>query len=119
MTERIFVSYAHEDRGLATSIEQKLREHGVITAESIDIVDPSETLQAGDNVRDVIRSRMNGSDMVVIIASGASARSAWVNYEAGMALALDKPVVILAKTKADAAPFRDTFENARLITLKR
>lgn len=117
MTERIFLSYAQEDRALAIDIKQKLREHGIISEEAVDIVDPYTTLTTGDDFRQKIRMQMNGADRVVIIASDSSIQSDWVNYEAGMAFALDKPVVIVAKTKAAERLFRDTFDNARLITL--
>jgi nucleoside 2-deoxyribosyltransferase len=118
MTEKIFVSYAHEDRELAKNVEHQLREYGILTTEDVDIVDPLDELKGGENIRDAVRSQMKAADMVVIIASKNSVNSKWVNYEAGMASALEKPVVILAEPGLDKGLLLNTFHDVRLIEVE-
>jgi nucleoside 2-deoxyribosyltransferase len=105
MTERIFVSYAHQDRALLGSLEQELRKHGVISSEEIVLIDPRSESHAGDNIRETIRDQIRSASKVVIIASESSANSQWVNYEAGMASALEKPIVIFAKKGSGKTAF--------------
>jgi TIR domain len=97
MAEKIFVSYAHQDRRLVETVEQTLREHGIVTANDVAIIDPFEEVQAGENIRDIIRDKILSASMVVVIVSDNSAKSQWVNYEAGMAAALEKPIVVIGR----------------------
>ena len=96
MAEKIFLSYAHEDRGLVEAAKQALRKHGVV-AEDYITLEPSQKLKAGSNIRKLIREQISSASKVVIIFSRSSARSQWVNYEAGMAAALDKPIVVVGR----------------------
>lgn len=97
MAEKIFLSYAHEDRGLVEAVKQALHKHGVVTAKDTIILDPSQKLKAGSYIRRMIRDQISSASKVVIIASESSAESQWVNYEAGMAVALEKPIVVIGK----------------------
>jgi ABC-type transport system involved in cytochrome bd biosynthesis fused ATPase/permease subunit len=97
MAEKIFVSYAFQDRRLVETLEQTLREHGIVTEKDVTIVDPKEEVQAGQNIRDAIRDKILSASMVVIIMSDNSAKSERVNYEAGMAAALEKPIVVIGR----------------------
>lgn len=111
MTEKIFVSYAHQDRGLFKFIEQELRKHGIISAEEVMLLDPQSEFQAGDNIREAIKNQIRSASKVVIIASENSADSQWVNYEAGMASALEKPIIIFGKKGIGKTAFLQTLGN--------
>jgi hypothetical protein len=96
MTEKIFLSYARQDRGLLGAVQRALRKHG-IAGNDVVIMDPHQKLKAGSNVRKMIKDQISSASKVVIIGSENSANSVWVNYEAGMAAALGKPIVIVGK----------------------
>ena len=100
MAEKIFVSYAYQDRAIADRIEQYLRKHGLVTTGDLVILDPQREIQSGENIREVIRRQMMDANKVVIITSPNSAQSQWVNYEAGMASALGKPIVLIGSRSA-------------------
>ena len=95
MTEKIFLSYARQDREVADQVEEHLRKYGLVTSDDLVIFDPLKDLQPGDNIREVIRRQMMAASKVVIITSPNSAQSQWVNYEVGMASALDKPIIVI------------------------
>jgi hypothetical protein len=106
MTERIFVSYAHQDRDLVKGVLQALRKRGVVTAEDVVILDHgvimeannrSQDFEPGADIRKIIKDQISSASKVVIIDSDNSAKSEWVNYEAGMAAALEKPIFIMGR----------------------
>lgn len=97
MTEKIFLSYSHKDRGLVRAVQRTLREHGIVVGNDVVIMDPHQNLKAGLNVRKLIKDQISSASKVVIIGSENSADSVWVNYEAGMAAALGKPIVLVGK----------------------
>jgi transcriptional regulator with AAA-type ATPase domain len=96
MSERIFLSYANEDRELVHDVLEQLRKHHLVSSNNVVLLDPREST-AGADIRSLIKEQINSANKVVIIASDNSAKSAWVNYEAGMAAALDKPIVVLGR----------------------
>lgn len=95
MSEKIFLSYAQQDRKIAEQIEGYLRKHGIVTDTDVEFFDPQKGIQAGDNIRETLKNEIIASSRVVIITSPNSDQSQWVNYEAGMALALGKPIVVI------------------------
>lgn len=94
MTEKIFISYASEDREYLEALEQALREHGIIKGEDFSFID-SFNFSPGEDFRESIKKQIQSASKVVIIATDESASSKWVNYEAGMADALDKPIIVV------------------------
>jgi GTPase SAR1 family protein len=96
MTEKIFVSYAHQDRDLVQAVVQNLREHGIVTEQDVVILDHQDFIP-GQDVRRMIKDQISSASKVVIIASDDSANSEWVNYEAGMAAALEKPIFVMGR----------------------
>jgi|SRR5205085_11155831 len=96
MPEKIFLSYAHEDRHLVQEVLDALRKHELVTAKDVVFLDPYDSVLPGD-IRKIIKEQISSASKVVIIASDHSAESEWVNYEAGMAAALDKPIVIFGR----------------------
>ena len=98
MSEKIFLSYAREDRRLVGAVRRALRKQGIVEGDDEVIVGPQQSLKSGiSNVRKTIKNQISSANIVVIIASDHSANSVWVNYEAGMAAALGKPIVLVRK----------------------
>jgi hypothetical protein len=96
MTEKIFVSYAQQDRDLVKAVLQNLRKHGIVTEKDVVILDHQDFIP-GEDVRRMIKDQISSASKVVIIASDDSANSEWVNYEAGMAAALEKPIFVMGR----------------------
>jgi hypothetical protein len=94
MAETVFISYAHDDRDLVPDVQEALRKNDRDVV-FVDL-DPLD-FKRGRSIRRIIQERIRSANKVVIIASDHSANSAWVNYEAGMAAALDKPIVVAGR----------------------
>lgn len=119
MSETIFLSYDRQDRGLVEAVHRTLRKHGIVTGNDVVIMDPHQKLKAGSNVRQMIKDQISSASKVVIIASNNSANSVWVNYEAGMASALGKPIVIVGKKgSGKTAQMLRTFGNVQSIEME-
>ena len=98
MSETIFLSYAKQDRRLVAAAQRALRKNGILGGDDKVIVGPHQQLKRGaTNVRKTIKDQISSASTVVIITSDNSANSVWVNYEAGMAAALGKPIVLIGK----------------------
>ncbi|MBI4380324.1 MAG: toll/interleukin-1 receptor domain-containing protein [candidate division NC10 bacterium] len=95
MTKKIFLSYSMQDAGKIELVVKKLRRHQSSVGKELAIVDPSTQISPGDDVRRTIRSSIEESDAVVVVWTPASASSSWVNYEAGMAEALGKQIIVV------------------------
>jgi nucleoside 2-deoxyribosyltransferase len=133
MAERIFLSYVLQDRDLVDAVEQALREHKIVTAKDVVIVDQERDAPERENVtasrktrigsvraadiRAKIKDQISSASKVVIIASNAAALSPWVNYEAGMAAALGKPIVVIRKKGTGKNALIAALENVRFIEI--
>jgi putative ribosome biogenesis GTPase RsgA len=118
MAEKIFLSYAQQDREIVERIKSYLREHGVVTTPDVEIFDPQRAIQAGDNFREVIKSEITAASKVVIITSPNSAQSQWVNYEAGMASALGKPIIVIGSGGVGKSGFLEALGDVQTIDIK-
>lgn len=95
MTKKIFLSYAMSDKEKVPSLVKKLQQHQLRDEEQVVVVDPVNELLAGEDFRERIRQNIQDSDEVAVVWTTASAASGLVNYEAGMADALGKPIIIV------------------------
>jgi hypothetical protein len=95
MTKKIFLSYATPDKEKVPSLVKKLQQHQSHAEEKVVIVDPVNELSEGEDFRQQIRQNIQDSDEVAVVWTTASAASGLVNYEAGMADALGKPIIIV------------------------
>ena len=84
---RVFISYATQDRDIATSIAGILDDLGIECF--LDVKD----LNWGDNVLASIQAGLNSSTHLVLLLSPASEKSQWVPYETGYAAARGKYVL--------------------------
>lgn len=77
---RVFLSYAHGDRGAAEDIARALR-----SAEFAVWFDAWE-LEAGDSIAARVREGLSASDFLVVLLSPDSVKSRWVREEMTLAL---------------------------------
>ena len=116
MGKKVFLSYAYEDRGIAKQVSRLLKEHGHDT-DDISFIDPRVDTKTGDDIREAIKQQMCSASNVVIIVTPNSAHSQWVNYEAGMASALDKPIILIRSKDAKDVDFVTSLANAQSIEI--
>lgn len=117
MAEKIFLSYAHKDRAVVDKVKRHLREQVLSTVSDLVFLDPQSEIQSGDNIREIIRSQMMAASKVVIVTSANSAQSQWVNYEAGMASALGKPVLVVGSGGLQQSQLLNLLGDAHAIML--
>jgi hypothetical protein len=92
--QTIFMSYAGEDAPRLDRMKAELRRRGIVH-EGDEFVGPVESVVPGSSVRGALRDAIRASSMVVVFWGRAASASATVNYETGMADALDKPIVLV------------------------
>lgn len=119
MAEKIFVSYSHGDRKYLDGLEKVLKEHGVVEGDEISIIDPfSQSFSAGEDIREVIKKQIQSASKVVVIYTSNTESSQWVNYEVGMADALDKPVIVVGARGSGKTTLLSALKHLNLIELK-
>lgn len=104
MSDKIFLSYAPQDRAIANRIRRLLKDYGVTATDEVEFIDPQAEIEPGENWRAAIKRQMGDASKVVIITSTDGAQSPWLNYEAGMASALGKPIVLVGGPGSGQTP---------------
>jgi len=105
MKQKVFISYAWQDRDRLEGVLKKLREaHGEELDLTQDIADPISLIESGQDLRAEIRQQIQSASYVVLFWTKQAAVSDWVQYEVGMADALEKPVVVIAEKTAPHLP---------------
>jgi hypothetical protein len=97
MKNRVFLSYASQDREYAKSLEPVLSKILSSKSKPLEIFDVQSNLAAGDDIRKTIKRAMDAANTVVIVSSPHVDNSQRVNYEAGLADALGKHLVIVGR----------------------
>ena len=94
MTTKVFVSYAYQDKELAENAKHELATKGHLPADTVffDVQDISD----GESIRQKLRSEIGEADAVVLVMSEHAEESQWINYEAGLADALGKKILVVA-----------------------
>jgi TIR domain len=119
MIEKIYLSYAVKDRGLVGAAQRALRKHGIISGSDVRIMD-HHNVKSGSNVREMIQEQILAANKVVIIGSDNIESSVWVNYEAGMAAALGKPIIVVGKKgTGKTASMLNAFGNVQFIEIEK
>lgn len=90
----VFISYASGDRSFVDKILKNLRSRGLV-GDRDEVVVPEKILVPGSSIREALREAIQSASKVIVIWSGESVGSQWVNYEIGMAEALGKPITVL------------------------
>jgi DNA-binding NarL/FixJ family response regulator len=89
---RVFVSYSFPDRDLAELIKDSMRS----TANFMSLLElPEPEAWLGQDARNVIQRQIAQSDSFILLWTIDAAQSPWVQYELGVANALNKPIVIV------------------------
>jgi hypothetical protein len=106
MKQKVFISYAWQDRDRLEGVLKKLREAHIAELDlTQDIADPiSLMIESGQDLRAEIRHQIQSASYVVLFWTKQAAVSDWVQYEVGMADALEKPVVVVAEKTAPQLP---------------
>jgi len=94
MSKKIFLSYEMADKGRLVSVIEKLRNCSIFAGEEIEIIDPLQEVDSTDVLRAKLTQIIKGSDAVVLIWSSAITEWSWRMYEAGLADAMNKPIII-------------------------
>ena len=81
---RVFLSYSHENRDEAATIETELKCFGTVVRDTL--------FSSGDRVLDSIRNSVKKCQAFVVLLSPSSCSSPWVVMEFGAAWALEKPL---------------------------
>jgi nucleoside 2-deoxyribosyltransferase len=97
MGANVFLSYAKADKAIAEQLAQKLKGSG------IELPVLSNDIRSGEEIGEVLRKALQGSDAVVVVLSDASVDSAFVMAELGAAMALNKRIIAI-KPSALALP---------------
>ena len=99
-------------------VKRELRKHGLLNSEDVVLFDPQSGIEAGDDIRNVIKEQIMSASKVVFIASKNSSESQWVNYELGMASALEKPIKVIAEPGRKKPDFLAALANVESIDLE-
>jgi hypothetical protein len=100
----VFLSHSHQDKGAARRLAGELRPYAFPVW-----IDEAE-LRFGAQLGATLQARIEESDVVVVVASAASARSTWVALEIRYAQEHGKPIVPLyIESIMDVEPFADLF----------
>lgn len=120
MSMKVFLSYAFQDHALVESIKTRINDflppHGedevhIIDAQIMDVA-------AGENIRQSIRAAIEEANTVLIISSVNGDASAWVNYEAGLADAMGKNLVIVGVEGTGSALMNRFYDTATIVKVE-
>jgi len=119
MSRKIFLSYASEDKQHLEGIKELLEHHRITKqGENVSFIDPmSESFNPGASIRELIKKQIESSSDVVVFATEDSLSSQWVNYEIGMADALNKPIVVVGRKGFGKTSLLQSLEGVRLIEI--
>ena len=103
----VFISYAAHDKSRVRKVIGELKVRGVL-GERDKVVDTADLLLLpGLSIRGQVQKAIEDASKVIIIWSGAGAKSEWVNYETGMAEALGKPIfAVIPKGERSSLPIQ-------------
>lgn len=117
---RIFISYRHVDRSIATQISDYLQAGGFIVY--LDIMDAEMSI---NNLTDRITNNIKESDMLFAVISAQTKSSWWVPFEIGEATMAEKTISVFKHGEADLPEylkmwpiFEDLAELTELDSLK-
>ena len=87
---RVFLSHSRRDSDLAAGIARELRKQGI---EPLDVF---ESIAAGEDWRQTVKSAIRRAEgFVLIVSTPEAASTSWSTYELGMAEALGKRTLLL------------------------
>jgi hypothetical protein len=91
---KVFISHGLRDADLAGRVETALERLG------LEAFNPAREMRPGEDWRKSIQAAIKGSDALIMLAVTPDyLTSSWVTYEAGVASALGKRVMVLLPSK--------------------
>lgn len=94
MSKKVFISYAWNDQHLARNTIRQLFNKGWLSNDDLTSIESPEESNKADYIRHQIKERIRKSDIVILVWSTQAAKSPWVQYEVGMAQAVERPILI-------------------------
>jgi hypothetical protein len=89
---RVFISFVSEDKSVAEAVQKLIEKELDLKGEVFMSGDRSQVL-AGHDWLEKIRSALESCEALVLMLSMRSVRRPWINYEAGAAWILGRPVI--------------------------
>jgi hypothetical protein len=83
--KRVFLSYSHSDRESARELAETLRPAGISLEPDFAI--------SGQQMVEQLKESLRSASAVIILVSERSLKSQWVQFELGVALGVDKPII--------------------------
>lgn len=114
MKQKVFISYAAPDREFAELIKSNLDDLLSTQTTPVNTWAVQPNLEVGEVMRKSIKAAMDAASIVVIISSPDGDTSQWVNYEAGLADALGKKIVIIARKGKSKSALLDRFRDSAM-----
>jgi len=106
------MSYPNRDAKLAERVASALKHLG------FDALDPRRDLRPGESWRKAIQSAIKRSDAVIMVALTPQALSAsWMGYEAGIAEASGKRIMLLLPNKYPLTELPDDFASTPIVEI--
>jgi hypothetical protein len=97
--QRVFLAYRPSDLPFVDSVRESLRDSELGPAH---FYEPAKWRGNSDDVRKAIIDSIRKADAVLVFWSDHAAKSPWVQYEIGMAQALDIPIRVLIAADSQA-----------------
>ena len=108
----VFMSYRNRDAKLAERVMSTLKHLG------FDALDPTRDLRPGESWRKAIQSAIKRSDAVIMVALTPQALSAsWMAYDAGIAEASGKRIMLLLPNKYPVTELPDDFASTQIVEI--
>jgi hypothetical protein len=112
-SKNVFVSYALSDKAKVRSILTQLQKQA---PSRLDIANVQGQVSTRLDPRRAIQSQIEKSDEVVVLWTKDGAASSFVNYEAAMADAMDKPITVIL-TDRTAPKLPEALQGASILRL--
>lgn len=116
MTTKVFISYAIQDKQLAEKAKEELEVRGYLPTDTV-FFDAHE-VSIGEDIRERLKTEMEASASVVLVMSEMAGSSQWVNYEAGLADALGKKILIVGAKGAGKSQFLERLSEFQHVELE-
>ena len=102
MAIKVFISYAYQDKELAENVKHELATGGHLPVDTVFF--DAQDIAVGEDIRQRLRLEIGAADAVVLVMSKNAEASQWINYEAGLADALGKKILVVGTKEAGETP---------------
>jgi nucleoside 2-deoxyribosyltransferase len=114
MNSKIFISYSRRDAAIAKRIAHALEK--IEEPQTVLTFFDDKDLKAGADFRETVRSNIQSSDAVLVVATSPDAIAhTWTGYEVGIAEALRKPVILAASNRFPSSDFQEDLSSLPIV----